>query len=154
MGRRIQVIASLAFGVALSLGGSLAYAATDQYYGRWTLSDEKPVYSSKGISYKTIDIAPCGKDFCGVSVGEDSACGTTLFRLPTTPSTDEVFAGHGKWGKVEKTLQLNFAMMEDDQPYLYVALGSDDMDITGREGSIPTFDAEYRLEGEAACTAE
>ncbi|MET3896905.1 hypothetical protein ABIB57_000829 [Devosia sp. UYZn731] len=154
MARRTHIIASLTLGLALSMSGTLAYAATDHYYGRWTVSDEKPVYSSKGILYKTIDVAPCGKDFCGVSVADDHACGEVLFRFLTTHADDEELVGKARWGKVKKKLQLGFGTVENDPPYMYLGLGSDDMDLSGREGSIPTFQADYKRDGDAACTAD
>lgn len=153
MAHRIHIVASLTLGLAFSMSGNLAHAATDQYYGRWTVNDDKPAYSSKGILYKTIDVAPCGNDFCGVSVADDNACGEVLFRFLTTHAADEDLVGHGKWGKYKKTLQLGYAA-DSKKPHMYLALGSDDMDLSGREGSIPTFQAEYRRLGEVACTAE
>ena len=154
MAHRTHIIASLTLGLALSLSGSLAYAATDQYYGRWTVSDDKPAYSSKGLLYKTIDVAPCGNDFCGVSVADDNSCGVTLFRFLTTHEADEELVGHGKWGKAQKKLQLGYGAPENEKPYMYLGLGSDDMDLSGREGSIPTFQATYERQGAVACTAE
>ena len=154
MSHRTFSIATAAFGLALSLGGNLAHANTEQYYGRWTVSDDKPAYSSKGIVYKTIDIAPCGNDFCGISVADDNSCGKTLFRFFTTHAADEELTGHGKWGDAKKKLQLGYAKPESQLPYMYVAVGSDDMDITGREGSIPTFQANYKTTGSASCTAD
>jgi uncharacterized protein (DUF2147 family) len=43
-------------------------AASSPYYGRWSVNEDKPRFSTRGLAYKTIDIAPCGNDFCGVSV--------------------------------------------------------------------------------------
>jgi hypothetical protein len=154
MAHRTHIIASLTLGLALGLSGTLAYAATDQYSGRWTVSDEKPVYSSKGILYKTIDVAPCGKDFCGVSVADDNACGEVLFRFLTTDADDEELVGKARWGRVKKKLELGFGTAENDAPYMYLGLGSDDMDLSGREGSIPTFQADYKRDGDAACTTD
>jgi len=154
MAYRTYTIASLTLGLALSLTGTLAQAATNQYYGRWTVNDGKPAYSSKGVLYKTIDIAPCGKDFCGVSVADDQSCGQVLFRFLTTHTADEELVGHGKWGKAKKKLELGYAKAENDAPSLYLALGSDDMDLSGREGSIPTFQADYKRLGEVACRTD
>ena len=154
MFHRTLSIATVTLGLALSLGGNLANATTEQYYGRWTVSDDKPAYSSKGIIYKTIDIAPCGNDFCGISVADDNSCGKTLFRFFTTHASDEELTGHGKWGEAKKKLQMGYAKPDSQTPYMYVAVGSDDMDITGREGSIPTFQANYKNLGQASCTAE
>ena len=154
MAYRTHTAARLVLGIIFSLSGTLAHAATDQYYGRWTVSDKKPAYSSKGILYKTIDIAPCGEDFCGVSVADDNSCGQVLFRLLTTQADDEDLVGHGRWGKAKKKLQLGYVVLEDETPNMYLALGSEDMDLSGREGSIPAFQAGYRQEGEVACTAD
>jgi hypothetical protein len=154
MARRTHILASLTLGLALGLSGTLAHAATDQYYGRWTVSDKKPAYSSKGIVYKTIDVAPCGNYLCGVSVADDNACGEVLFRFPAADTTDEELVGQGKWGKAKKKLELGYATIENETPSLYLALGSGDMDVTGREGSIPTFQAGYKRHGEVACTAD
>jgi hypothetical protein len=154
MAHRIHVIAGLTIGLTLSFGGNLAYAATDQYYGRWAVSDEEPAYSSKGALYKTIDFGPCGDDFCGVSVADDDSCGEVLFRFLTSHAEDELLVGHGKWGKEKKKVEVVYSTLEDESPYLFLALGSNDMDLTGREGSIPTFQANYQRHGEAVCTAD
>ena len=53
-----------------------ASSAKSPYYGRWTVDEEKPVFTARGRLYKTIDVAPCGKDFCGVSVN-DCDCRTS-----------------------------------------------------------------------------
>ncbi|QQR37244.1 hypothetical protein JI749_06430 [Devosia oryziradicis] len=150
---RNHVVATLALGLALGLCGNAAQAATEQYYGRWTVSDEEPAYSSKGIRYKTIDVAPCGEDFCGISVGEDNSCGEVLFRFLTTHAADELLVGHGRWGNAKKKLEMYYGD-DSEAPYMFVALGSDDMDLSGREGSIPTFQASYERQGEVACTTD
>jgi hypothetical protein len=141
------------FSLALTVGASVAQAADVNYFGRWTVSDDKPAYSSKGKLYKTFDIAPCGKDFCGVSVSDDEACGPTLFRFLTIHAKNEELNGHGLWGSVKKKLQIGYATPDNQEPYIYLGLGEDDMDITGREGSMPAFTANYKLKGEASCTA-
>ena len=150
---RNHVVATLALGLTLGMCGNAAQAATEQYYGRWTVSDEEPAYSSKGIRYKTIDVAPCGEDFCGISVGEDNSCGEVLFRFLTTHAADELLVGHGRWGNAKKKLEMYYGD-DSEAPYMFVALGSDDMDLSGREGSIPTFQASYERQGEVACTTD
>ena len=150
---RNHVVATRALGLTLGLCGNAAQAATEQYYGRWTVSDEEPAYSSKGIRYKTIDVAPCGEDFCGISVGEDNSCGEVLFRFLTTHAADELLVGHGRWGNAKKKLEMYYGD-DSEAPYMFVALGSDDMDLSGREGSIPTFQASYERQGEVACTTD
>ena len=154
MAHRTHITARLVLGLIFSFSGTWAHAAMYQYYGRWTIGADKPAYSSKGILYRTIDIAPCGNDFCGVSVAKDRSCGEVLFRFLTTHAADEELVGHGVWGKAKKKLQLGYVAFENETPHMYLALGSDDMDLSGREGSIPTFQADYERRGEVTCTAE
>ena len=138
--------------VIAGLGGiTAAQAADSHFYGRWTVSDDKPAYSSKGKFYKTFDVAPCDKDFCGVSVSDDGACGLTLFRFFAKNSNKDELAGHGRWGEEKKKLQINFYKANEKPEVLELGLGADDMDMTGREGSIPTFTANYARSGEAQC---
>jgi hypothetical protein len=151
MFHRTFSIATAAFGLALSLGGNLANANTEHFYGRWTVSDDKPVYSSKGKLYKSIDMAPCGNDFCGVAVSDNNQCGPTLFRFFTTHAKDEDLVGHGLWGATKKKLIMGYATPENDKAYMYLGLGADDMDLGGREGSTPTFEANYKNMGKADC---
>jgi hypothetical protein len=143
-----------AAGLALGFGANLAMATEVLYFGRWTVSDEKPEYSSKGVIYKTFDVAPCGKDFCGVSVDDNGKCGATLFRFFTAHAKDDELAGHGRWGEIKKKLQINYATPADEKPFITLGLGEDDMDVTGREGSIPTFQANYKFVGEGTCVAK
>lgn len=143
-------------GLAITLGATLARADDPpaNYMGRWTVSDDKPVFSAKGRVYQTFDIAPCGKDFCGVSVDDNNKCGPTLFRFLAVHAGNYDLTGHGLWGTAKKKLQISYAMPDNDKPYISIGLGSDDMDITGREGSVPTFEANYKAAGEATCKAD
>jgi hypothetical protein len=136
---------------ALVLASPAARAEDSHYFGRWTVSDDKPAFSAKGKLYKTFDVAPCGKDFCGVSVSEKGSCGETLFRFLTVHEKDDELNGHGRWGTVKKKLTVGFANPQDAPSYLFLGLGEDDMDITGREGSIPTFEANYKRVGNSVC---
>ncbi len=154
MFHRTHIIATAAAGLALALSANSAFASTEHFYGRWTVSDDKPAFSAKGKLYKTIDVALCGNDFCGVAVGDDGECGPTLFRFFTTHATDEELTGHGLWGATKKKLQIGYATPDSAEPYVYIGLGADDMDMGGREGSVPTFEANYRKLGEVNCTAE
>ena len=147
-------IATVTLGLALAATAVPAQAKTDQYYGRWTVSDDKPAFSAKGKFYRTIDIAPCGNDFCGVTVEASNTCGPTLFRFLTTHAIEEELTGHGRWGDTKKKLQLGYVRSPDIHPYVYLALGADDMDVSGREGSVPTFEANYKNLGEATCFAK
>ncbi len=154
MFHRSYSIVLASFSLALSLGANLALADMGQIYGRWTVKDEKPAYSAKGKLYKTIDVAPCGNDFCGVSVDYANACGPTLFRFLTSHTIDQELTGHGLWGAEKKKLQIGYATPTGDKPYVYLGLGADDMDFSGREGSTPTFQADYKKLGEAKCVAK
>jgi hypothetical protein len=138
----------------LVLGANMAAAAEVSYFGRWTVSDEKPDYSSKGLLYKTVDIAPCGKDFCGVSVDDKGVCGPTLFRFFTAHAKDADLSGHGRWGKEKKKLEISYAQPSDAPPYLVLGVGDAGMDLTGREGSLPTFEANYKFMGKSSCSAD
>ncbi len=139
---------------ALALGATMANAGSSPYFGRWTVSDDKPAFSAKGKLYKTFDVAPCGKDFCGVAVDDQNGCGPTLFRFLTIHAENEQLVGHGQWGKVKKKLQIDYATPAGEKPYIMIGLGEDDMDITGREGSMPTFQANYKNIGDAGCTTK
>ncbi|MDE8652385.1 hypothetical protein [Novosphingobium album (ex Liu et al. 2023)] len=147
----------LAVALALLAVAPPGAAATggSPYYGRWTVADDEAVFSSRGVLYKSIDIAPCGKDFCGVSVGEGGACGPTLFRFLTRHKDGETrLSGHGKWGKAVKNIEIDF-YREESIPggrMLDLNLG-DGHDFTGRDGSMPKYSASYRPVGEPRCTA-
>ena len=143
--------------LALAASASTATpAGTSPYFGRWTVSDDKPVYTAKGREYKTIDIAPCGKDFCGVSVGDKVQCGPTLFRflmahaIPSEAGTvNDELHGHAKWGGgIKNTVIVAGAT----PPSLQVDIG-DGYVLGDRGGNMPKFQATYRRLGNAACHA-
>ena len=82
-------------------------AASSPYYGRWTVSENRPVFTARGRLYKTIDVARCGADFCGVSVGDKGACGTVLFRFLGGHATGTVeLHGHGKSADGQKNIMI------------------------------------------------
>lgn len=129
-----------------------AYAADSQFFGRWTVSDQKPVYTARGKQWKTFDVAPCGADFCGVAVDDKQNCGDTLFRFLTIHANADELTGHGRWGSDKKKLIIDYVKPTDGTPNtLYLGLGANDMDFSGREGSMPTFDANYKRVGDAVC---
>ncbi len=132
----------------------MAKADTSPYFGRWINSEDKPRYSSKGILYKTIDIAPCGKDFCGVSVSDSGTCGATLFRFLTIHANNEFLEGHGKWGSSKLKVQLVRNRNEKDEPNLLIGLGDKTFDFEGREGSMPTYRGDYKRISESTCKAD
>ncbi len=137
---------------ALSIGlwaGVPALAAVPSpYYGRWTVNEAKPVFTTKGRMYKTIDIAPCGKDFCGVSVGDKGECGPVLFRFLMKHADAEELQGHAKWGTATK----NVVIYARNVPPLELYLG-DGYDFGDRSGNMPKFHGEYKRIGNARCLA-
>ena len=141
-------------GLSLAFGTTVARAEDASYFGRWTVSDDKPVFTARGKLYKTVDIAPCGKDFCGVSVDDQNHCGPTLFRFLTIHAKNEQLIGHGLWGDAKKKIEIDYVTPDADKPYVMLGLGADDMDFTGREGSMPTYQANYKITGQATCMAK
>ena len=131
---------------------AVAQAADSQFFGRWTVSDDKPAYSAKGKQWKTFDVAPCGADFCGVAVDDKETCGATLFRFLTIHANSDELTGHGHWGAEKKKLIIDYTKPDAGPNGLYLGLGANDMDFSGREGSMPTFDANYKRMGDAVCT--
>ncbi|MDE2445628.1 MAG: hypothetical protein KGO94_05565 [Alphaproteobacteria bacterium] len=141
------------FGIVLVGFGQakIAWAAESHFFGRWTVAEDKPAYSANGMPYKAVDIAPCGKDFCGVSVEADGNCGATLFRFLTIHANNNEITGHGRWGKIKKKITIGYIKAGPDPESVYLGLGDDNMDLSGREGSLPTFEANYKKIGEAQC---
>jgi len=141
--------------IAAAFGGSTAAMAdTSPFFGRWINSEDKPHYSSKGILYKTVDIAPCGKDFCGVSVDEKGGCGETLFRFLTIHANEQILQGHGKWGSTKLKVQIEQSKDEKDQNTLLIGLGDNKFDFESREGSTPIYSGTYKSIGTAKCIAD
>ena len=129
-------------------------AAQNVYLGRWTVADEKPVFSSRGIYYKTFDIAPCGKDYCGVSVGKNGACGPVLFRfLAKNVVGENGLNGHGRWGNQTKNVEI-YATRDDSDGSRYLSLNlGDGHDFGERSGNMPKYSAGYSPQGAAHCVA-
>jgi hypothetical protein len=141
----------------LSLGASLvlanaASASDSPYFGRWTFNGKDQKFSSKGVMYKTIDVAPCGDNFCGVSVAEDGTCGPTLFRFLGEHAKNETLNGHGLWGSDRKFINIESYVDDKQKTNIHVDLG-DTADVGSREGSEPKFYADYYVTGKATCTA-
>jgi hypothetical protein len=154
MSHRLRFIGFIGFALAFGFGANMADAKTSHYFGRWTVSDEDPKFSTKGKLYQTFDVAPCGKDFCGVSVSGANDCGPTLFRFFSIRTNDEELNGHGVWGSKKKTLKIIYGLEAGAAPNLLLGIGENDLDFTGREGSIPTFEANYKQFGKATCVAQ
>ncbi|HEX8056673.1 MAG TPA: hypothetical protein VF481_08425 [Novosphingobium sp.] len=148
----------LGLGLVAATGPVLAapgVAASSPYYGRWTVSEDRPVFTARGRLYKTIDVAPCGRDFCGVSVDDRGGCGVTLFRFLSAHANGTYeLRGHGKWGDAKKNLEI----YSDGDPEpgtdrsfdLYLGDGHD---FGGRSESMPKFHASYRRLGNGSCRA-
>jgi len=146
-------LAAMALAAPAQAGG--APGASSPYYGRWTVSEDRPVFTARGRLYKTIDVAPCGRDFCGVSVGDDGKCGAVLFRfLGRHANSDEELHGHGKWGAEKKNIQIYASAGEGggNGAYIELYLG-DGHDFGGRSDNMPKFHAEYRRLGSAHCVS-
>lgn len=141
---------------SLLAANSAAFAAGPVYSGRWTVADEKPVFSSRGILYKTIDVAQCGKNYCGVSVGPGGACGPVLFRfLASSIKSGDPLRGHGRWGNTRLNLLIeayDHYQSPTDAGYLSINLGNG-YDFGERSGNMPKFAAGYRPLGTAHCVA-
>jgi hypothetical protein len=146
--------ASALLAAGVGLAGTASNGGTDKYYGRWVVSEDKPVFTQRGRLYKTVDIAPCGRDFCGVSVGDQGACGPTLFRFHRRGGEfDDTLHGHAVWGQARKNVTL-YGYLDTDQPggkSMEIALG-DGYDFSERSDNMPKFRANYRPNGAARCT--
>ena len=144
-------VGALALTLAALAGQNTAGAGETKWdhFGRWTVDDPTDKFSENGKLYRVIDIAPCGKDFCGVSV-EGGVCGATLFRFLSTHGRDDALEGHGKWGAAQLKLYLSVA---GETPTLTLMMGGPSFVPDSRKGSIPTFNADYHRVGEAVCTA-
>ena len=149
-------IAALSIGV-LAAQGAAAAPASSPYYGRWTVNEAKRLFTAKGLQYKVIDVAPCGKDFCGVSVGSKGQCGPVLFRfLAKHADGESTLFGHAKWGNAIKNVQIaTWEPKAEDWPGgrkmdLYVG---DGYDFGERSENMPRFHGEYKRIGNARCTA-
>ncbi|MGE3690546.1 MAG: hypothetical protein AB7F98_04115 [Novosphingobium sp.] len=156
----IALVAGLAAAIPLvqpsaadAAPGASAPAASP-WYGRWTVSEDRPVFTARGRLYKTIDIAPCGRDFCGVSVADNGACGAGLFRFfGHRARVEETLYGHGLWGREKKNVQIG-TWEDNDQPggrVVEIYLG-DGHDFGDRSENMPKFHANYRRLGAARCT--
>lgn len=152
---RLSIGALAAFAAGTMAMPSNAAAPASSYWGRWSVEDTEAVFSARGREYKTIDIAPCGKDFCGVSVGPNGKCGPTLFRFLMKRAGGTELRGHGKWGTARKNVMIWLIEAEEGQQrnQFQLYLG-DGYDLGERSANMPKFDALYRKSGVARCTAQ
>lgn len=144
---------SIVLALVSSVAVSARMAAPSPYFGRWTVSDPAEKFTAKGKPYKTIDIATCGKDFCGVSVGDKRQCGAVLFRFLSTHAREGMLHGHAPWGTAKKNIQIEtYEYDETPGPEVEIYVG-DGYDFGGRSDSMPKYNAVYRRIGEARCKA-
>jgi hypothetical protein len=143
-------LAMMALAAPALAGG--AAATSSRYHGRWTVSEDRPVFTARGRLYKTIDVAPCGDDFCGVSVGDKGACGAVLFRFLGRHAGTDLLRGHGKWGEEQKNIVIYGSSGDEPgaAPQFTLYLG-DGHDFGERSGNMPKFHALYRRLGSARC---
>lgn len=144
------IIASL--GMTASMAQAAAAGTGSPYFGRWTIENKEDQFSAKGRSYKTIDIAPCGKDFCGVSVNTASGtCGPTLFRfLSKNKAGNTALRGHGKWGTARKNITV-YTYDDSNNDKILSLLLSNGVALNERSGSMIIFDGSYERLGAAKC---
>ena len=139
--------------LTLAVGAQAAAPVSSGWYGRWVVAEENPAFTARGQVYKTVDIAPCGNDFCGVSVGDGGRCGAVLFRfLGHRAATDDSLQGHGRWGTGRKNVML-YSFGGDAVPRGFELYLGDGYDFGGRSDNMPKFHAEYRRTGAAQCMA-
>lgn len=155
LSHHLAAMSIAAFAVAGAFA-PLAAATPSPYYGRWVTDEPNRAFTARGREYRSIDIAPCGRDFCGVSVGDKGTCGPVLFRFLTkhADGEDQPLRGHGKWGKDTKNVVIyhyeNDPADGGKQIELYLGKG---YDFGGRSDSMPSFHSVYLPKGKAACTA-
>jgi len=143
-------LAALA-GTALIAPARATAAAVSPYYGRWTVAEDRPIFTARGRLYKTIDVASCGRDFCGVSVDDRGKCGAVLFRfLARHADGTDMLRGRAKWGDTQKNVEI-YASIDGTDRSFELSLG-DGHDFGERSGSMPKFHGSYRRLGAARCT--
>lgn len=148
----IRLLAAFA-ALAAPFAANAAPPVKSVYYGRWTVAEDRPAFSRRGALYRTIDVAPCGNDFCGISVGASGRCGPTLFRFfGFRAASEELLYGHGRWGEMKKNIQVG-AWRDEHAPggrVMELYLG-DGHDFGERSANMPKFHAAYRPAGAALC---
>lgn len=149
--RRVAILCAAV--IALATFGTPTAASAQSgspYFGRWTVAFENQRYSVRGREYKTFDIAPCGRSFCGVSVNDQKRCGAVLFRFPNKSRNAEWLNGRGKWGKTfGKKVHIYFNEGELDRLIFFLG---DSYNMSERSPSMVTFSAGYDRLGNARCT--
>lgn len=146
--------AAAALGFSGMASSAPSGASGSPYYGRWQVNDPDARLSARGRVYKMIDIAPCGRDFCGVSVSDNGQCGQTLFRfLSRHRDGTTTLQGHGVWGTGKKDITIySYDAETPESTTLELYLGNGH-DFGERGGSMPMFNASYEKHGSAQCRA-
>lgn len=153
LSHRLAALSISLAALGLALPAAAVPAAPSPYFGRWTIAETNPTLTTRGREYKTIDIARCGKDFCGVSVGAGGNCGPTLFRFLMKNAVGENdLRGHGKWGNGRKNVVIWLYSEEENGPKLMELYLGDGYDFGERSGSMPKFHSTYKRAGAARCT--
>ena len=153
---RLSILTLAALALSGPVQGAPAPGKASPYYGRWTVDEERPVFTARGRLYKTIDVSPCGRDFCGVSVDDGGKCGAVLFRfLAKHADGSEELHGHGKWGDAQKNIVIYDATDPEAQNNRRIELYlGDGHDFGERSGNMPKFHSTYRRLGGARCVAK
>ena len=154
LSHRLAALSIAALG-CVAAAAQAAAPATSAWYGRWSVSEDNPTFTARGKLYKTVDIAPCGNDFCGVSVDDGGKCGATLFRfLGRRALATDTLEGHGRWGTGRKNVVI-YPSLDEGLPAaergfeLYLG---DGYDFGGRSENMPKFHAGYRRAGAPRCS--
>lgn len=146
-------IASLSITLLAHTAPAIAGEASP-YYGRWTVSEDRPIFTVRGAAYKTIDITTCGRDFCGVSVDDKGRCGAVLFRFLAKNAATDMLRGHGRWGSEQKNIVLmSYGTTDTGENAGFELLLGDGYNLGSRSGSMPKFHADYKRLGAARCVA-
>ncbi len=149
---------------ALAMTGMLSGAAaneeakdyTKEFLGRWTVDDVTRKFTERGNIYDTLDVVPCGKDVCGVSISKNGKCDGQLFRITPDASPDYPgLQGKGKWGNGEDVLSIFQTSAADGKANgraMTISIGQRGNPMS-RVASMPLFRARYTAAGEAKCSA-
>jgi hypothetical protein len=145
-------VAAAALGFTTMASSAPSGSSGSPYFGRWQVNEPDSRFSARGRAYKIIDIAPCGHDFCGVSVSDNGQCGQTLFRFLSAHRDGSTrLLGHAVWGTGKKDITIDAYDAEAPETTtleLYIGNGHD---FGERGGSMPMFNAAYDKHGAAQC---
>ncbi len=96
-GRGVKTIMRISLVVVCVLAAAapaLAALSVPSLGGRWQGPNYRMAAKSpecnNGACELTLDIVPCGKDWCGIEVGRDDKCGTTALKLAVAGDGDQL----------------------------------------------------------------